>query len=195
MRLQEAVKSKAQSEALRRRAAEAYEDAEGPLEEVAARFCIGAATLTRWNKVWRGPGGFATAHDRCGRVPTTAAEGNVALLKRKPEERSVRTCDELAQAGAVLRERRVVEQPHGQVHVEKPARHQVVSQLPAERSLTPHREQRHRERAREQPLRRPRGADHQRLQGVQLASERARASIDGRVEPADGMVLGHKLLT
>ena len=64
--------SKALSEDLRRRAVDAYEDAEGTLEEVAARFCIGTATLTRWNRVWRETGGFATAYDRCGRVPTIA---------------------------------------------------------------------------------------------------------------------------
>ena len=90
--------SKPLSEDLRRRAVEAYKDADGTLAEIAERFRIGTATLKRWNMVWRETGGFATGYERCGQRPTISTQSNIALLKAILEERSDRTYDELAVA-------------------------------------------------------------------------------------------------
>lgn len=58
---------------LRRRVVEAYEGGDGTVEEVAARFVVGPASLKRWVWRWRATGSFEPKARKGGRPPKVDA--------------------------------------------------------------------------------------------------------------------------
>lgn len=83
---------------LRQRAVDAYEDGDGTYAEIAARFNIGTASLTRWLRRWRDRGDYSTDAGKHGRSPLHTTDENLAILKKMLDEVPDMTLDELAVA-------------------------------------------------------------------------------------------------
>lgn len=85
---------KALSEDLRRRVVEAHRAGQGSYAEVAARFGVGVASVSRWLRLRRESGAVAP-RPRAGRSPKLGAEGQRAL-RSLVDEHADATLAELA---------------------------------------------------------------------------------------------------